>query len=226
MRRIIVKHAQYASLLNSKEHMQLPTGQLYTVSAPSGAGKTSLVKELVLGTEGLSAAVSHTTRAMRDGEQMGLNYHFVDDDEFQRMNAAGEFLESATVFNHSYGTSRAEVEQRLKQGDDIILEIDWQGAQQVKSLLPETLAIFIVPPSVETLQERLRGRGQDDEAVIASRMQAAVDEISHFAESDYLIVNEVFDTALEELQCIVHSQRLRLKGQQQRHATLLKNLLS
>lgn len=196
------------------------------MSAPSGAGKTSLVKELVRATNGLSAAVSHTTRAMRAGEQTGINYHFVTDNEFQAMCDAEEFLESATVFDNRYGTSRAEVAKRLESGDDIILEIDWQGAKQVKQLMPDTLAIFIVPPSVQALQERLRGRGQDDDTVIAGRMKAAVAEISHYAEADYLIVNEVFDTAMEDLQRIILGQRLRLGRQQQLHAELLTNLLS
>lgn len=162
----------------------------------------------------------------RAGEHNGVNYHFVDEVQFNSMREAGDFLEHATVFSNSYGTSRREVESVLTNGNDVILEIDWQGAAQIKQLLPATVSIFILPPSLQALEERLTGRGQDDEAVIAGRMQAAVNEISHYAAADYLIVNEVFTSALAELEYIVRGQRLSLTRQQQQHAQLLTELLA
>jgi guanylate kinase len=201
-------------------------GCLYTVSAPSGAGKTSLVKALVERTPGIRVSVSHTTRAMRPGEAEGVNYHFVDQATFMDMVNAGAFLEHARVFNNFYGTSQHWVETTLASGSDVILEIDWQGAAQVRRLMPGTISIFIVPPSLETLRARLTGRGQDSEDIINGRMQQAVDEMSHYPEADYLVVNDVFDDALHDLQCIVRSARLRLERQQQRHGDLLGRLLA
>lgn len=163
---------------------------------------------------------------MRSGEVNGVNYHFIDDEQFCRMESGGEFLEHATVFTNRYGTSRTEVERLLAQGNDVILEIDWQGAAQIKQQMSATMAIFILPPSLEALQERLTGRGQDDESVINKRMQAAVDEISHYAAADYLIVNEVFDTALAELKNIILAGRLNQQRQQQAHEKLLNDLLA
>jgi guanylate kinase len=157
----------------------MSTGTLYTVSAPSGAGKTSLVEALVQGDVHLSASVSHTTRPMRPGEQDGVNYHFVTQAAFQAMLSHNAFLEHAQVFGNYYGTSQQWVEQQLQAGRDVILEIDWQGAEQVKRLRPDSLAIFILPPSREALEQRLTKRGQDDASVIARRMAQAVDEISH-----------------------------------------------
>lgn len=211
--------------MNSTEQQNKASGQLFTVSAPSGAGKTSLVQALIATVPNIGVSVSHTTRARRAGEHDGVNYHFVDAQRFEAMCAAGDFLEHATVFSNRYGTSQAEVETILASGNDVILEIDWQGAAQIKQQLPATLAIFILPPSLHALQERLTGRGQDDETVIAGRMKAAVDEISHYGAADYLVVNEVFETALAELEHIVRSQRLRLVRQQQQHAGLLSELL-
>lgn len=212
--------------MNSTEQQNKASGQLFTVSAPSGAGKTSLVQALIAAVPNINVSVSHTTRLRRAGEHNGVNYHFIDEIQFNAMREAGDFLEHATVFNNSYGTSRGEVELVLANGEDVILEIDWQGAAQIKQLLPTTVSIFILPPSLQALEERLTGRGQDDETVIARRMQAAVNEISHYAAADYLIVNEVFATALAELEHIVRGQRLGLARQQQRHAQLLAELLA
>ncbi|WP_373083353.1 guanylate kinase [Zhongshania sp.] len=201
-------------------------GTLYTISAPSGAGKTSLVAELLKRTAQLSVSVSHTTRAMRPGEQDGVNYHFISHDVFQQMLGETAFLEHAQVFDNFYGTSQRWVESELARGEDVILEIDWQGAQQVRRLMPETIAIFILPPSREALNERLTGRGQDDDSVIQRRMDAAVAEMSHYVEGDYVVINDDFDTALADLEAIIRARRLQLDKQQDRHATLLSALLS
>ncbi|WP_250461688.1 guanylate kinase [Microbulbifer litoralis] len=203
----------------------MQTGTLYTVSAPSGAGKTSLVKALVDGDSRITVSVSHTTRAMRPGEQHGVNYHFVEQGEFEAMLGRGAFLEHAQVFGNYYGTSQEWVEQTLAAGRDVILEIDWQGAAQVRRLLPDTVSIFILPPSQEALRERLTGRGQDDDSVIERRMEQAIDEMSHYNEADFLVINDNFDQALTELSAIVTAQRQRLVYQQQRFADLLQKLL-
>ena len=201
------------------------TGTLYTVSAPSGAGKTSLVNALIERCGGLQVSVSHTTRPMRPAEKEGVNYHFVSENVFVDMLDRAEFLEHAQVFGNLYGTSRIWLEKQLERGFDVILEIDWQGARQVKLLLPETQSIFILPPSRQALQERLSLRGQDDPGVIEGRMNAAVAEMSHYVESDFLVVNKDFDQALDELQCIVASQRLRTARQQKILSSMLQNLL-
>ena len=201
------------------------TGTLYTVSAPSGAGKTSLVNALIERCGGLQVSVSHTTRPMRPAEKEGVNYHFVSENVFVDMLNRAEFLEHAQVFGNLYGTSRVWLEKQLERGFDVILEIDWQGARQVKLLLPETQSIFILPPSRQALQERLSLRGQDDPGVIEGRMNAAVAEMSHYVESDFLVVNKDFDQALDELQCIVASQRLRTARQQEILPSMLQNLL-
>ena len=200
-------------------------GTLYTVSAPSGAGKTSLVNALIQRCTALRVSVSHTTRPMRPGEQNGVNYHFINESAFLGMLERTEFLEHARVFGNLYGTSRVWVEEQLAAGTDVILEIDWQGAQQVKHQLPDTLAIFVMPPSRETLEQRLNARGQDDEAIIAGRMAEAVEEMSHYVESDYLVVNKEFETALAELEAIIVCGRLRISRQQEALAGLLQNLL-
>lgn len=202
------------------------TGTLFTVSAPSGAGKTSLVNALVQRSPDLRVSVSHTTRQIRPGEVDGVNYHFVARETFQAMLARSEFLEHAQVFGNLYGTSRTWVEQQLASGVNVILEIDWQGAQQVKQLMPTTRAIFILPPSRETLRQRLTARGQDDSAIIAARMAEAVEEMSHYIQSDYLVVNEEFDEALAQLQAIFTCQRLHTSRQQIELAGLLRDLLS
>jgi len=202
------------------------TGTLFTISAPSGAGKTSLVKALVQRDTTLRVSVSHTTRAMRPGEENGVNYHFVEEQSFRAMLERSEFLEHAQVFGNLYGTSQVWVEQQLLAGTDVILEIDWQGAQQVKRLMPETRSIFILPPSRATLAQRLTARGQDDQNIIAARMAEAVEEMSHYVEGDYLVVNQDFDTALDQLQAIIDSQRLRTSRQQVELAQLLQDLLN
>ena len=201
------------------------TGTLYTVSAPSGAGKTSLVKALIERCAGVRVSVSHTTRDIRPGEQDGVNYHFTQEDNFLSMLQRQEFLEHARVFGNLYGTSRLWVEQELTAGTDVILEIDWQGAQQVKQLLPDTRAIFIMPPSRETLEQRLNTRGQDNASVIAARMAEAVEEMSHYVDSDYLVVNQDFEEALGGLQAIVSSMRLRTARQSQVLQPMLAELV-
>ncbi|WP_299593968.1 guanylate kinase [uncultured Microbulbifer sp.] len=203
----------------------MSTGTLYTVSAPSGAGKTSLVKALIEADTQVTVSVSHTTRPMRPGETEGINYHFVSRDEFVAMLGESAFLEHAKVFDNFYGTSRAWVEETLASGRDVILEIDWQGAAQVRKLMPKTVGIFILPPSQQALLERLTGRGQDDQAVIDKRMAQAIDEMSHYVETDYLVINDDFTTALSELRAIMVAERQRLGRQQEQHAGLLQSLL-
>ncbi|HET8711907.1 MAG TPA: guanylate kinase, partial [Spongiibacteraceae bacterium] len=177
-------------------------GNLFTISAPSGAGKTSLVNALLPTLAGVQVSVSHTTRAKRPGEVDGVIYHFVDMNEFLHMLDHGDFLESAEVFGNRYGTSQSWVKKTLAAGIDVILEIDWQGAQQVRRLLPDTVSVFILPPSRSALLQRLNGRGQDSAVVIQQRMNAAIDEMSHYPEADYVIINDDFQTALSELRSI------------------------
>jgi len=205
--------------------MSDPLGTLYVISAPSGAGKTSLVKALLEKTEGIGVSVSHTTRAMRDGEQNGFDYHFVDKAKFEKMVEASAFLEHAQVFDNFYGTAIANIEATLQKGDDVILEIDWQGAEQVRKQLPYSVNIFILPPSRAALEERLRGRGQDSDEIIARRMRDAKSETSHYSEYDYLVVNDDFDNALTELKSIVLARRCRYGAQSARLRPLLKELL-
>ncbi|NNG11907.1 MAG: guanylate kinase [Halobacteria archaeon] len=201
-------------------------GTLYIISAPSGAGKTSLVSALLEKSgEGLALSVSHTTRQPRSGEVDGREYHFVDSEAFGKMIDAGAFLEHAQVFDNFYGTSRPGVEAQLSAGQDVILEIDWQGARQVRKALPEAVGIFILPPSRKALEERLRDRKQDDDEIIARRMRAAVSEMAHYREYDYLIINDDFEVALEQLAAVVRCRRLRLPVQEQRQAGLLAVLL-
>lgn len=200
-------------------------GTLFVVAAPSGAGKTSLVNALVERHAGVVLSVSHTTRPPRPGERDGTHYHFVSDDEFERMARAGQFLEHADVFGSRYGTGRKQVEAALRAGNDVVLEIDWQGARQVRRAMPESQGIFILPPSRDALVERLRGRGQDTPAVIEARMAKAREEISHFQEFDYLIVNDDFDTALGDLEAVVRAPRLHLDRQRDRHRDLIDALL-
>jgi guanylate kinase len=201
-------------------------GTLFTVSAPSGAGKTSLVEALTRRCAQLRVSVSHTTRPRRPGEQDGVNYHFVTEEAFQAMLEREAFLEHAQVFGNFYGTSTEWVEEQLAAGLDVILEIDWQGAQQIKQLQPESVAIFILPPSRDALQQRLQNRGTDDAEVIQRRMAQAVDEISHYHQSDFIVVNDDFDTALAELESILTCQRLRAPVQGLRWESLLAELLS
>ena len=206
--------------------MSHATGTLYIVSAPSGAGKTSLVKALIELTPNLQVSVSHTTRAMRPGEVDGVNYHFTDRDSFLRQVEAGDFLEHAEVFGNLYGTSQSAVEQALAEGHDLILEIDWQGAQQVRRKLPQAHSIFILPPSREALRQRLTQRGQDHDEVIDQRMAEAEAEMSHYVEFDSLVINDTFEHALEDLRAIVRSYRLQTSAQQARYNELLQALLS
>ncbi len=201
-------------------------GTLYVISAPSGAGKTSLVADMLRNDDRLGVSVSHTTRSMREGEQHGLNYHFVGRDEFEAMIGRGDFLEHADVFGNYYGTSQVWVRETLATGQDVILEIDWQGAEQVRRLIPECVGIFIVPPSAEVLRERLTGRGTDAPEVVERRLAEAAEECSHAVEFDYLVVNDNFDVALADLLAIVRSQRLRMTAQQARHEVLLSRLSS
>ena len=185
-----------------------PVGNLLTVSAPSGAGKTSLVRALVAADDSLTVAVSHTTRPMRPGETNGANYHFVDQQEFVAARDEGAFFEWAEVFGHFYGTARDEVESRRQSGLDVILEIDWQGARQVKSACPESRSIFILPPSIDALEQRLTLRGQDNETTIQRRMAEARSELIHWRDADFLVLNDEFDRALADLRAIVRSLRL------------------
>ncbi len=201
-------------------------GTLYTVSAPSGAGKTSLVAALVKSNPEVCVSVSHTTRQKRPGEVDGVNYHFVDHATFEQMIGEGAFLEHARVFSNLYGTSQKWVEETLAQGVDVILEIDWQGAEQVRRLIPETVALFILPPSLACLRQRLTGRGTDSGDVIDARMAEAISEMSHYAEADYLIVNDDFTTALAQFQALITSQHLRLGRQVDKHNALISELLS
>ncbi|MEF3076116.1 guanylate kinase [Methylobacter sp. Wu1] len=201
-------------------------GKLYIISAPSGAGKTSLVRQLIAELDSLTVSTSHTTRPMRPGEEHGRDYYFVPVADFQAMLERQAFLEHAQVFDNFYGTARQTVEENLSLGLDVILEIDWQGAQQIKKLLPDSLSIFILPPSTDILQQRLRSRGQDDEQIIARRMRDAVAEISHYDEFDYLVVNDVFEQALAELKSILIANRLTRQRQQHHLEPLLKALLS
>lgn len=201
------------------------TGTLYIISAPSGAGKTSLVKALLESTAGIGVSVSHTTRAPRPGEVDGRDYYFVSQAEFQNLQRQEQFLEHAQVFDHFYGTSKQAVEARLQTGEDVILEIDWQGARQVRALYPASLSIFILPPSKATLEQRLRGRGQDSDAVIARRMRDAENEMRHHEGFDYLLINDDFAEALADLQAIVRSQRLRHAAQSATRGDLLAALL-
>ena len=201
-------------------------GTLYIVSAPSGAGKTSLVKALTDADSGVQVSVSHTTRDMRPGEENGVNYNFVSKEVFLEMVGNSDFLEHAEVFGNYYGTSQSWVETTLKAGRDVILEIDWQGAQQVRRLMPEALSIFIVPPSKNALRERLDGRGQDSAEVIDGRMKEAASETSHYAEFDYLIVNDQFETALEDLKSILRARRVRIEAQKEKITSILQDLLS
>jgi guanylate kinase len=201
-------------------------GQLLIISAPSGAGKTSLIKALVDAETRIEVSVSHTTRPMRPGERDGINYYFVSEAEFLSLRDAGAFFEWAEVFGNFYGTGIAQLEARLAEGADVILEIDWQGAQQVRRLLPDSAWAFILPPSVDALKSRLQSRGQDNDDTIDVRMGAARSEISHWEEADYLIINDDFDTALTELRAIVHSLRLRTSQQRIVLDELINSLLA
>lgn len=203
-------------------------GTLFIVSAPSGAGKSSLIQAL-LKTQPLydtQVSISHTTRTMRDGEKEGEHYYFVSEQEFEAMIERSAFLEHAKVFSNYYGTSREAIEQVLATGVDVFLDIDWQGAQQIRQKMPDARSIFILPPSKNELDRRLRGRGQDSEAVIEQRMAQAVAEMTHYAEYDYLIVNDDFNLALSDLKTIIRAERLHMTRQTVRHGALISKLLA
>ena len=205
--------------------MQQSQGTLYIISAPSGAGKTSLVKALLEQDAKVRVSVSHTTRAPRDGEVDGVAYNFVSLAEFDQVIDAGQFLEYAEVFTNKYGTSKLWVEEQLAAGIDVILEIDWQGAQQVREKMPNALSIFILPPSRAELERRLTGRGTDSAEIIAGRMAQAESEMSHFGEFDYLVINDQFDDALNQLQAIFTANRLKMGVQTAVQKSLLEDLL-
>ncbi len=204
-------------------------GTLYIVSSPSGAGKSSLLSALLArfnDDQRMQLSISHTTRGMRPGEADGVHYHFVDKSEFQAQIDRGAFFEWAEVFGNYYGTSRETIERCLDQGIDVFLDIDWQGARQIRDQLPEARSIFILPPSLPILEQRLHGRGQDSDEVIRHRMAQAVAEMSHYDEYDYLIVNDDFETSLQQLASIIRAERTRLAAQRLRHADLLDRLLA
>jgi guanylate kinase len=201
-------------------------GNLYIISAPSGAGKTSLVSRLIALDPIIRVSISTTTREMRPGEQHGVNYFFVNQEEFKAKIDDNAFLEHAKVFNNYYGTSKNSVIDQLNAGQDVILEIDWQGAQQVRHIFPHVYSIFILPPSLEELKRRLTGRGTDSKEVIDHRMDQAVAEMSHFAEFDYLVINDDFDAALHQLHSIFIANRLKQAYQQGRHQHLLTQLMN
>lgn len=199
-------------------------GNLFIVSAPSGAGKTSLVAALLNSNKHIALSISYTTRAPRPGEVDGKNYHFVSRDTFLDMAKRGDFLESAEVYGNFYGTSQPWIEQQLAAGHDILLEIDWQGAAQVRRLMPHAISIFILPPSLVALETRLKGRGQDSAEVIERRLRAAREDISHVAEFDYVIINDKLDEALQQLAAVITAAGLRRDSQLSRHADLINQM--
>jgi guanylate kinase len=201
-------------------------GTLYIVAAPSGAGKSSLVNACLARDPNICLSISFTSRSPRPGERHAEHYHFVGRDEFQRMIDAGDFFEHALVHGDWKGTARQSVEPQLAAGRDVLLEIDWQGARQVRTQVPEAVSVFILPPSREALLERMRKRGQDSESVMTQRLSAAHEEMSHYDEFDYVIVNEQFDTAVQEMCAIFTASRLREEAQAQRHAALIEALLA
>ena len=205
---------------------EIYTGSLFIVAAPSGGGKTSLVRELVDSMQNIVTSISHTTRSKRPREEDSVNYFFISEQEFRKMIKNGEFIEYAEVFGHYYGTSIAQIDSRLQAGIDVVLDIDWQGAQQIKNIFPDAVSIFVIPPSLQVLQNRLTVRAQDKQDVIQSRMQKARGEMSHYTEFDYLIVNDDFATAVDELVAIVRVKRLSIMRQKKQQEKLLKSLLS
>ena len=200
-------------------------GTLYIVAAPSGAGKSSLVNAVLARDPNNCLSISFTSRQPRPGERHAEHYHFVEADAFERMVEAGDFFEHARVHGDWKGTARQSVEPLLEAGHDVLLEIDWQGARQVRAKVPGAVSVFILPPSRDALEQRMRARGQDSDEVIARRLAAAREEMSHYDEFDYVIVNEVFDVAVDEMCAIFRASRLRREPQQQRHAALIQALL-
>ena len=202
----------------------MTSGNLFIVTAPSGAGKTSLVKALLEHDKQIKLSVSYTTRPPRPGETDGKDYHFVTEQKFLEMLERGDFLESALVYGNRYGTSQPWIESAMRAGTDILLEIDWQGAEQVRKIFPRAIGIFILPPSLEALLERLKGRGQDSGEVIARRLAAAREDIRHVEQFDYVIINDVFESALQDLIAVVRAQRLKAEQQLGAHAEMIGNL--
>ncbi len=201
-------------------------GTLFIISAPSGAGKTSLVKALRQQQPEIALSISHTTRTPRPGEQNGIHYHFVDESQFLKQLQNEEFLEYARVHDHLYGTSRRSVLDQIEAGKEVILEIDWQGANQIRKQIQNVISIFILPPSLEVLRQRLQARGQDHPEIIEKRLKNAIAEIHHCTDFDYLIINRQFETALAELMAIFTANRLRYDAQSKRHAQLINALLA
>ena len=201
-------------------------GTLFIVAAPSGAGKSSIVNACLARDRNISLSISFTSRPPRPGERHAEHYHFVDDAEFQRMIEAGDFFEYARVHGDWKGTARQSVEPQLAAGRDVLLEIDWQGARQVRAAVPDAVGVFILPPSRAALDQRMRKRGQDSEEVMARRLAAAREEMSHFDEFDYVIVNENFDTAVDEMCAVFTASRLRREAQAKRHGDLIAALLA
>jgi guanylate kinase len=199
-------------------------GNLFIITAASGAGKTSLVKQLLANDSQVKLSVSHTTRKPRQGEQNGVHYYFVNELEFLQVLNTGGFLESADVHGAKYGTAQSAVDAALQAGYDVILEIDWQGAAQVRKIYPQSISIFILPPSLEALEQRLNDRGQDSMEVINKRVAAAQEEMRHVVEFDYVTINDNFDVALQDLQAIIRASRLKAQSQLQRHAALVQKL--
>jgi len=206
--------------------MLIEAGTLFVVAAPSGAGKSSLVNALLQREPTISLSISHTTRSPRVGELHGKHYYFVERDAFEKQVAAGNFLEHAEVHGNLYGTSGTTVEASLAQGRDVLLEIDWQGAQQIRRSKPDCVSVFILPPSRAELERRLRGRGSDSAAVIERRLRNSREEIGHAHEFDFILINDVFDEALDDLQAIVRAVRQRSALQWRRHETLIAELLA
>jgi guanylate kinase len=202
----------------------IPTGILFIVAAPSGGGKTSLTRALLERDRGIRLSVSYTTRPPRPGERDGVDYHFIPAERFMALRDAGEFLEHAHVHGNWYATSASWLAAQIEAGQDVLLEIDWQGAAQVRSLIPSSIHVFILPPSLALLEERLHRRGQDDKATIARRLEAARDEIRHCAEFNYVIINQDFATAVDDLSAVVRASRLRAAQQCVRHAALIEQL--
>ncbi len=199
----------------------MSTGSLYIISAPSGAGKTSLINELIKQDAGVKVAISHTTRPMRPGEENGKHYHFSAIEDFKSKIEQAHFLEYAEVFGNYYGTSNQAINDQLESDHDVILEIDWQGAQQVRKLRPDAISIFILPPSVDELEQRLCARKQDSEEVIKTRVQQSCDDMCHYDEFDYIVINDDFDSAVQDLASIFQCNRMKLANQQQRHREFL-----
>ena len=204
----------------------MSVGNLYIISAPSGAGKTSLISELIQQDTGIKVAISHTTRPMRSGEKEGVHYYFITPNAFKAKIEQKQFLEYAEVFGNYYGTSNQAIDSQLETDQDVILEIDWQGAQQVRALRPDAISIFILPPSLNALEQRLYARKQDSQEVIQTRLKQACDDMSHYNEFDYVVINDNFEDALQDLASIFRSQRMKLAKQQQRHQKFLMEIIN